>query len=85
MCHGTDDGRELVQCDACSTWYHLECIGIEDTSAGAIVGWTTHGDGDNFVDFGLYANTPEKKRFLEGNENGILLDFNVDGVMYDKI
>lgn len=29
FCHGRDDGRELVQCDACETWYHLRCIGIK--------------------------------------------------------
>ncbi|KXN84816.1 Transcription initiation factor TFIID subunit 3 [Leucoagaricus sp. SymC.cos] len=28
ICNGKDDGRELVQCDGCQTWYHLECIGI---------------------------------------------------------
>lgn len=32
ICMGRDDGRELVQCDACETWYHLECIGIRDIS-----------------------------------------------------
>ncbi|KAE9397826.1 hypothetical protein BT96DRAFT_49799 [Gymnopus androsaceus JB14] len=32
ICRGTDDGRELVQCDLCNMWYHLECIGIEDIS-----------------------------------------------------
>lgn len=30
FCHGRDDGRGLVQCDACQTWYHLQCIGIEN-------------------------------------------------------
>ncbi|RXW14590.1 hypothetical protein EST38_g11265 [Candolleomyces aberdarensis] len=30
ICRGTDDGRELVQCDDCRTWYHLACIGIRD-------------------------------------------------------
>lgn len=29
ICNGKDDGRELVQCDSCQTWYHLECIGID--------------------------------------------------------
>jgi len=29
FCHGRDDGRELVQCDVCETWYHLQCIGIK--------------------------------------------------------
>ncbi|KAG6901579.1 hypothetical protein C0995_010308 [Termitomyces sp. Mi166 len=32
ICNGRDDGRELVQCDGCQTWYHLECIGIRDIS-----------------------------------------------------
>ena len=30
ICRGRDDGRELVQCDDCRTWYHLECLGIGD-------------------------------------------------------
>lgn len=30
FCHGRDDGRGLVQCDACQTWYHLQCIGINN-------------------------------------------------------
>jgi len=30
LCNGVDDGRELVQCDGCETWYHLQCIGIKD-------------------------------------------------------
>ncbi|KAG6841545.1 hypothetical protein C0991_009910 [Blastosporella zonata] len=32
ICNGRDDGRELVQCDDCQTWYHLQCIGIRDIS-----------------------------------------------------
>ncbi|KAF5361693.1 hypothetical protein D9758_007324 [Tetrapyrgos nigripes] len=28
VCRGRDDGRQLVQCDSCKMWYHLECIGI---------------------------------------------------------
>ncbi|EKM83375.1 hypothetical protein AGABI1DRAFT_116896 [Agaricus bisporus var. burnettii JB137-S8] len=30
ICNGKDDGRELVQCDGCQTWYHLQCIGIRN-------------------------------------------------------
>ncbi|KAJ3574974.1 hypothetical protein NP233_g1406 [Leucocoprinus birnbaumii] len=30
ICNGRDDGRELVQCDGCQTWYHLQCIGIRN-------------------------------------------------------
>ena len=29
ICRGKDDERELVQCDDCRTWYHLECSGSE--------------------------------------------------------
>ena len=32
VCRGKDDGRELVQCDDCKEWFHLECIGIHDIS-----------------------------------------------------
>ncbi|KAF9524680.1 hypothetical protein CPB83DRAFT_860921 [Crepidotus variabilis] len=32
ICHGKDDGRQLVQCDLCQTWYHLDCIGIKRIS-----------------------------------------------------
>ena len=32
ICRGRDDGRELVQCDDCRTWYHLECLGINNTA-----------------------------------------------------
>ncbi|KAJ6573800.1 hypothetical protein DFH09DRAFT_1456006 [Mycena vulgaris] len=28
VCHNGDDDSEVVQCDQCSTWYHLHCIGI---------------------------------------------------------
>lgn len=33
ICNGRDDGRELVQCDGCQTWYHLQCIGIRNIAA----------------------------------------------------
>ena len=33
ICRGKDDGRELVQCDDCRTWYHLECLGITDIAS----------------------------------------------------
>ncbi|KAG2160249.1 uncharacterized protein EDB93DRAFT_1114262 [Suillus bovinus] len=32
ICRGSDDGRELVQCDECHTWYHLQCIGIRSVA-----------------------------------------------------
>jgi len=58
-------------------------LGLERTSAGSVVGWLRDGDGDGHIDFGMYeiANA----RFINGLEKSILLDFNVDGVIYDKI
>lgn len=62
-----------------------DMLGIERTQAGAIVGWVI-GEGDNFVDFGMYDIHDSKKRdFVNGYERSILLDFNVDGVIYDLI
>ena len=61
-------------------------IGIDRTKAGQVVGWVVSKDGDNFVDFGLFdGSTQEKRMFVNGHENSVLLDFNVDGVIYDKI
>lgn len=61
-------------------------LGFEDTSAGAVVGWVISEGGDNFIDFGLYNVDSERARaFVNGDERAILLDFNVDGVIYDKI
>ena len=60
-----------------------DALGFERTPIGAIVGWTDDGDGDGFVDFGLFND--ENARFVNRLEPVVLLDFNVDGVIYDKI
>jgi hypothetical protein len=58
-------------------------LGFERTSAGAVVGWVRDGDGDGFVDFGLFEATSSP--FINGFEKSIILDFNVDGSVWDKI
>lgn len=60
-----------------------DTLGFERTSAGAVVGWVREGDGDGYIDFGLFEAT--SARFINGIEKSIILDFNVDGVVYDKI
>lgn len=60
-----------------------DMLGIERSSAGQAVGWVINSDGDNFVDFGLFE--AHAKGFVNGYEPRILLDFNVDGVVIDKI
>lgn len=63
-----------------------DMLGMERSSAGAIVGWIKHGDGDGYVDFGIFnVNRPKARDFVNGLERSILLDFNVDGVIYDLI
>ena len=64
-----------------------EMLGFEHTQAGAVVGWVKDGDnGDNYVDFNLYDYVSENsRRFINGHDNVILLDFNHDGVIWNKI
>lgn len=62
-----------------------DMIGLPHTSAGAVVGWVK-GHGDGYVDFGLYKPDNESaRRFINGEDNVVLLDFNVDGVIFDLI
>lgn len=64
-----------------------DSLGIERTKAGCVVGWVRNNDGDNFVDFGIFEGQHMDRMydFVRGYEGSILLDFNVDGVIYDKI
>lgn len=66
-----------------------DMLGITRTAAGMVVGWIydeKHPVGDNFIDFGIYdINSEANRRFVNGLERTILLDFNVDGNIYDKI
>lgn len=62
-----------------------DMLGIPRTAAGALVGWVD-GMGDGYVDFGLgNGDDPNVRRFVNGYENVVLLDFNVDGIIYDKL
>lgn len=63
-----------------------DALGIERTRAGAVVGWILGPNNDNYVDFGIYDfNNDRKRMFVNGTEKNILLDFNVDGFIQDKI
>lgn len=63
-----------------------DILDIPRTSDGAVVGWVVSDEGDNFVDFGIYsAHNDNAIDFVNGYEKAILLDFNVDGVIYDLI
>ena len=64
-----------------------DMLGIDKTKAGQIVGWVYNPEnpiGDNFVDFGIFDMSKERVRaFVNGYEPNILLDFNVDGNIWD--
>lgn len=63
-----------------------DMLGLPRTKAGAVVGWIVSKDGDNFVDFGIFDQGNKRSRmFVNGDERSILLDFNVDGVIYDLL
>ena len=66
-----------------------DMLGFPRTKYGQIVGWVydeKNSNGDNFVDFGIYdKDNPEKRKFVNGYETAIWLDFNVDGNILDLI
>lgn len=66
-----------------------DMLGIPKTKAGQVVGWLydeKNPNGDNYVDFGIFETHREKNRdFINGYERTIILDFNVDGYILDKI
>lgn len=66
----------------------LDSLGFPMTTAGGHVGWIL-GNGDNVIDFNLYINERDAaKNFLKENnypDQSYILDFNVDGIILDKI
>lgn len=66
-----------------------DALGIPRTKAGQIIGWVydpSNPKGDNYVDFGIYnLNRTKARDFVNGYERVILLDFNVDGNIIDKL
>lgn len=60
-----------------------DMLGFDRTKAGQVVGWVydeKHPVGDNRVSFCMYqVNDPANRRFINGTEPVVLLDFNVDG------
>lgn len=59
-------------------------LGFPHTPAGAVTGWVK-GQGDDFVDFNIFDGMFEGEDKNGRTVTKWALDFNVDGVMYDKI
>ena len=68
-----------------------EALGFPKTKTGQIVGWVYDPDnkdheGDNYIDFGLYSlNRQKANDFVNGYERSVILDFNVDGNIMNRI
>jgi hypothetical protein len=63
-----------------------DMLGIPRTKAGQCIGWIydeKNPIGDNYVDFGIYDRI-HNQSFVNGYEDSVLLDFNVDGNILDR-
>lgn len=62
-------------------------LGLSHTTAGQLVGWRWNkNSGDDYVDFGIFEGKSDiPTHNFNGPDGAILLDFNVDGVIYNLI
>lgn len=64
-----------------------DMLGLPKTAIGQLVGWLYDEKNpidDNHVDFGIY-KFDKNKEFINGYAPDVLLDFNVDGCIIDRI
>ena len=62
-----------------------DMLGFARTKAGQIVGWIYNDKIENQIDFGIFSNDGPSRNFINGLRNNILLTFNVDGDIWEKI
>lgn len=71
-----------------------EMLGFEKTKSGQVVGWIYDPEkGDGYVDFGIMTTnrrmvntvTADARSFKAAHEPTIILDFNIDGVIIDRV
>jgi hypothetical protein len=70
-----------------------ERLGFDHTEAGAIVGWVLKDPESmkeegraGYINFGIFdVNNDPGREFVNGTNPSILLDFNVDGIMFNQI
>lgn len=64
-----------------------QMLGLPETKAGQIVGWIydckNDENSDSYVDFGIYQDNLSYSDYVNGFDPAILLDFNVDGNIWD--
>ncbi|QFG09346.1 hypothetical protein SEA_SLOOPYJOE_52 [Arthrobacter phage Sloopyjoe] len=65
----------------------LDSLGLPRTHEGAVVGWVLTQEGPNFIDFGIRDLQGTHSRVLGLHDEeapSIMLDFNVQGIIWDK-
>ena len=62
-----------------------DMLGFERTEEGQVVGWVDNSEnGDSYIDFGVWnGSVYDGMEWVTGNREGIMLDFNVDGVVLE--
>jgi hypothetical protein len=65
-----------------------DALGFERTPESCVVGWVKDNpNGDGYISFGCWDDESMERfyDFMTGREDKILVDFNVDGVVYDLL
>ena len=67
-----------------------QMLGLPVSKAGQVVGWVydpknKNAEGDNYIDFGIYASADNYSDFVYSDTEAILLDFNVDGNIWEMM
>lgn len=63
-------------------------LGLPETKAGQVVGWRWDPDNediDSKIDFGIFKTHRPNRRFVNGLEPVLLMDFNVDGNVWETM
>ena len=63
----------------------LEALGFPATSEGAVTGWLDDSEGDNYISFGISGAWNERTTDRDTYTCDYALDFNVDGLIWDRI
>jgi hypothetical protein len=63
-----------------------DSLGMRRTREGAVVGWVLDSDGDNYIDFRIQdLQSKSARTFGTDDVDAVMLDFNVDGLVWNKI
>jgi Family of unknown function (DUF6353) len=64
-----------------------DMLGLERSDEGQVVGWVDNSEnGDSYIDFGVWnGSVYDGMEWVTGSQDGIMLDFNVDGLVLDLL